>query len=254
MSFLKYLLLPPQINILLILAGILLWRRFPTLSGLAIVLSTLSLLVLALPWTSYWLRQSLEPPQPPSQEELAKAQAIVILGGGRDVSAPEFDWGDAPNNATWRRLVYGAKLYRDTGLPILVTGGADQRYERPEAELMANALEQVFNIPVKWRESESRTTAENATYSARILDRADIGTIALVSQAWHLPRAIPEFTQVGLKVIPAPTEFASPPPSGIAGWVPRAYYLRSSSIALHEWLGRGYYRLRHRMDENTRTD
>ncbi|GGY06980.1 hypothetical protein GCM10007160_38040 [Litchfieldella qijiaojingensis] len=244
MNWLKYLLLPPLVNVLLALLGALLWRHMPWLGGLLVIVGVVGLLVLATPTASYWLRQGLEPQRPIDTAELQQAEAIVILGGGRDFEAPEFGWGDAPNNATWRRLAYGAKLHRDSGLPILVSGGRLHDENVPEAELMAAALREVFDVPVAWQEGQSRTTAENARYSANILQGEGLQRVALVSQAWHLPRAMPEFTRAGLEVIPAPTEFASSPPPGLHAWLPRAYHLRHSSQALHEWLGRGVYELR----------
>ncbi|EPC03372.1 hypothetical protein L861_17675 [Litchfieldella anticariensis FP35 = DSM 16096] len=244
MNWLKYLLLPPVVNVLLALLGALLWRRMPWFGGPLMALGVIGLLFLATPVASHWLRQGLEPSHPIDTAELQQAGAIVILGGGRDFEAPEFGWGDAPSNATWRRLAYGAKLHRDSGLPILVSGGRLDDDNVPEAELMAVALREVFGVPTAWQEGRSQTTAENARYSAELLQAAGIQRVALVSQAWHLPRAVPEFTRAGLEVIPAPTEFASPPPDGLRAWLPRAYHLRQSSQALHEWLGRGVYELR----------
>ena len=105
---------------------------------------------------------------------------------------------------------------------------------------MAAALRETFDVPVRWLEGESRNTAENARFSASMLGGAGVERVALVSQAWHLPRATAEFERAGLGVIPAPTEFASAPPPGLHGWIPRAYHLQQSTQALHEWLGRGW--------------
>lgn len=244
---LKYLLLPPLVNALLLIAGLVLWNRARWLGIGLVALGLVTLLVLSMPWTSYWLRKGLEPYGPPTQAALEHAEAIVILGGGRDYGAPEFGWGDAPGNATWRRLGYGAWLARKTQLPILVTGGRVHDEATDEATLMANALQQSFAIEANWREGCSRTTAENADFSAAMLKRDGISTILLVSQAWHLPRAVEEFTRAGLAVIPAPTDFASRPPPGLMAWLPRAYHLRHSTQAIHEWLGRAVYILRARL-------
>ncbi|WP_227368065.1 YdcF family protein [Halomonas sp. M20] len=240
---LKYLLLPPLVNALLMLAGLLLWRSHRAFGTSLLVLGLVSLLIFSLPWVSYWLRKGLEPHEPPTRIALQEAQAIVILGGGRDYATPEFGWGDAPNNATWRRLGYGAWLNRETGLPILVSGGRINDEALAEATLMARALKQAFGLETRWVEERSRTTAENAEFSAAILEREGIARILLVSQAWHLPRAIPEFERAGLEVVPAPTEFASRPPNGMIAWIPRAYHLRQSTQALHEWLGRIVYKI-----------
>lgn len=244
MTLLKILLLPPTLNVLLILLGLLLSpKRF--LGALLIMLGLFGLLLLATPMASHTLRQGLEPYPTPSRAQLESAEAIVILGGGRDYEAPEFGWGDAPANPTWRRLAYGAHLHRQTELPLLVSGGRVHGERAAEARLMATALDEVFDVPVRWLESESRSTAENARISAEMLRADGIGRVAVVSQAWHLPRAAAEFEAQGLTVVPAPTEFTSPPPEGIAAWLPRAYHLNQSTRALNEWLGRAGQSLRH---------
>lgn len=247
LSLLKYFLLPPAINVLLIVAGLVIGKRRRALGIGMVSLGLATLLLLSTPWFSYWLRQGLEPYNPPSEEALERAEAIVILGGGRDYTAPEFPWLDAPNNATWRRLGYGAWLARKTQLPILVTGGRMHDEPFAEATLMANALRESFGLEATWVETRSRNTAENALLSAPLLRDAGVQSLLLVSQAWHLPRAVPEFIRAGFQVVPAPTEFASAPPSGLVGWIPRAYYLRHSAQALHERLGRVFYLMRARL-------
>ncbi|PMR74860.1 YdcF family protein [Billgrantia endophytica] len=246
MSVLKALLLPPTLNVLLILLGLMLGLR--RLAGaLLMLLGLAGLLALSTPLASHALRQGLEPYPVPIPSQLETAQAIVILGGGRDYDAPEFGWGDAPADATWRRLAYGAHLHRQTDLPILVSGGRRHDEHLAEASLMAAALRDVFAVPVRWLEEESRNTMENARFSAGMLLAADITHVALVSQAWHLPRAVAEFEAAGLTVVPAPTDFASPPPRGLRAWIPRSYHLNQSTRALNEWLGRAEIALRDRL-------
>lgn len=247
LHLLKYLLLPPLINALIIIAGLAFWKKRRRLGIGLVSLSLVMLLILATPWASYLLRTGLEPYDPPTAMALDRAEAIVVLGGGRDYDSPEFGWGDAPNDETWRRLAYGAWLSRETDLPMLVSGGRVHGEPTAEGTLMANALQQAFGLEASWIEGRSRTTAENATFSAAILKREDIRTVLLVSQAWHLPRAMPEFVRAGLVPIAAPTGFASQPPPGLVAWIPRAYHLRHSSQAMHEWAGRAVYALRARL-------
>ncbi|MBA2778911.1 YdcF family protein [Billgrantia kenyensis] len=238
MSLLKILLLPPTLNVVMVLFG--LWlspRRFS--GALFVMLGLFGLLLLSTPMASHALRQSLEPYAPAAQTQLQDTEAIVILGGGRDYAAPEFGWGDAPANPTWRRLAYGAYLHRQSGLPILVSGGRVHDEHSAEASLMAAALRDVFDAPVRWMEGESRNTTENARFSTEMLRADGITRVALISQAWHLPRAVADFEAQGLTVVPAPTELTSPPPEGLAAWLPRAYHLNQSTRALNEWGGLG---------------
>ncbi|WP_201744993.1 YdcF family protein [Aidingimonas lacisalsi] len=237
MTWLKYLALPPLANVCLTLLGMALWRVHHGLGGSLAALALGSLLLLSTPIGSHWVRSGLETYSPPDDEIIASAQAIVILGGGRDYRAAEFDWGDAPANPTWRRLAYGALLARHAELPILVSGGRPHGETLSEATLMANALNDAFGLTATWQEGDSHNTIENAINSAALLEENNIERILLVTQAWHMPRAVAAFERTSLTVIPAPTDMASPPPKGPSGWLPRAYFLRQSTQALHEWLG-----------------
>lgn len=234
-KLLSALILPPIGPILLALLGLWLARRHPRL-GRGIALSALlGVLILAFPPVADVLIRSFENEPPITAENLARAQAIVVLGGGNYHAAPEYG-GDTIGGGTLERVRYGVYLQKRSGLPILVTGGAPYG-GRPEGETMKEAIEREFGGKVKWTESASRDTAENAAFSARMLKAAGVTRIALVSHAWHLPRAIELFTWQGLEVYPAPTSFSTQPPSTFAQALPSGGALGSSSAALHEWLG-----------------
>ncbi|OHC61774.1 MAG: hypothetical protein A2040_14385 [Rhodocyclales bacterium GWA2_65_19] len=243
-KLLAALILPPTGPLLLAFLG--LWltrarsRRWQHGGRLLAAFSLLGLFVLSLPIVGNGLLASLEPAPPIARSDLAKAQAIVVLGGGTYYGAPEYG-GDTVGRATLERLRYGARLARESRLPLLVTGGAPFG-GRPEAELMRDALEHDFGVKVRWIEAASRDTAENASLSASMLKAAGIARIALVSHGWHLPRAIPLFQKQGLEVIPAPTAFTTASPSRMEDLLPRD--LNRSRQALNEYLGQLYNRLK----------
>ncbi len=110
---------------------------------------------------------------------------------------------------------------------------------------MKAALEGDFAVPVAWAEDQSRTTWENAVYTARLLQSEKITTVVLVSQAWHLPRAQWSFERVGLKALPWPAPRTPLAFAGIEDVTPNAAALQDTFRALHELIGDLYYRLRH---------
>lgn len=239
-KLLAALILPPTGPLLLALCGLWLTRatksRLWRNGGFTLAsLSLLGLLLLSLPVVGRALMAPLEPHAPISPAQLRQVQAIVILGGGSYHAAPEYG-GDTVSHATLERLRYGVRLARASGLPLLVTGGAPFG-GRPEGESMREALEQDFGVKVRWVESVSRDTAENASLSAPLLKAAGITRIALLSHGWHLPRAIPLFEREGLAVIPAPTLFSTGSPSLFESLLP-GDGLGLSRMALHEYLGR----------------
>ena len=231
------LILPPMSLILLALAGLWLSKKHPKTGRSLATLSLAALLILSLPITGNALLQSLETLPPISEAQLRDVQAIVILGGGKNNQAPEFGNQDTFNRWTLQRLRYGAYLQQQTGKPILVTGGG-LFGERSEADAMSESLQRDFHAKDIWTEDQSKDTAENALYSAAILKQYGIERIALISQSWHLPRAIKLFEQRGLTVYPAPTGYTNEDNEPIIRWLPKASAMDKSSIAIKEYLGR----------------
>ncbi|QEL54563.1 YdcF family protein [Chromobacterium paludis] len=235
------LMLPPLIYLLPIALGALLGKRRPRLSG-ALLLAGLALgYLLSIPQTAIWLANRLERYPVIAMDQVRQAQAIVVLGGGKK-PAPEYG-RDEPNGDTLARLRYGAYLARQSGKPLLVSGGAPLGGE-PEAEVMARTLRDDYGLTPRWVESRSNTTLENAQFSAEILKRDGVTRIALVSQGWHLARAVPFFVRQGLAVAPAPTAFTRYAGGGVFWWIPSGRSMQECHSLLREYLGQLFYRAR----------
>src|SRR5690606_38101425 len=128
-----------------------------------------------------------------------RADAIVVLGAGREQNDPA--WGeDQPGLLAIERVRYAARLAKASGLPLLTSGGLHFGEPPSEAALMADTLIRDLGVPVRWREERSRTTWENARYSAEMLRAHGIRRVVLVTQAWHMPRARWSFEAVGFEV------------------------------------------------------
>lgn len=235
-------LLPPLS--ILVLGGWGLWlmrqRRRQRLGRWLVLLSGLMLWLLSTPYLAGRLLDGLKPP--PQAIRADTAEAIVILAGGAYRANLEYG-GDTVGRLTLERLRYGAHLARRTALPVLVTGG-DPAGGVPEARLMQAVLETEFGVPVRWVEDRSHNTRENARYTAQILKAAGVRRILLVSHAWHLKRAIPEFERAGLAVVPAGIGYARALPPGVMDFIPSARALLDSHYALHEGIGLIWYRIR----------
>jgi uncharacterized SAM-binding protein YcdF (DUF218 family) len=165
--------------------------------------------------------------------EARQAEAIVILGGGVRPQAPEFG-GDTLGRLTLERVRYGAFLARQTGLPVLVAGGAPEEGVRAEAELMREALQREFGVPVRWSEDQSRNTRENAANAAAILSAEAVRRVLLVTHGFDVRRARALFEAAGLEVIAAPTQVPGPGSPSVAEFLPSASALAVSHLALYE--------------------
>jgi uncharacterized SAM-binding protein YcdF (DUF218 family) len=235
-------LLPPLSLILLLAAGLIIHRRHARLAMSLILLSTTALYALSTPWVGHFLLQTLEISRPISTYATTRADAIVVLGGGRRIGSAEYG-GDTLNGISLERLRYAAQLYRSSGLPILVTGGKPSGGTLAEGRIMQHILQSEYGIPTRWVEDAALTTWDNARLSAQLLKPSGARHIVLVTHAWHLRRAIPLFEAQGLSVIPAGIQFSSTRIDSILDCLPTPAGLRDSTFALHEWLGILWYKL-----------
>jgi len=239
-------LLPPLNLLLLGAIGVLLWHKRPRIAR-ALVTASLALLWLcSTPYFAEGALHLLEGTPYAVDPTTQPADAIVVLGGGTYFHAPEYA-GDTVDDASLVRLRYAAKLQRETGKPVLVSGGKPLGNNLPEAQQMKTVLENEFKVPVRWTEDASANTLENALYSYALLQKAGIKRIYLVTHAWHMPRAAFVFRQVGFKVVPAPTAWTTRYKTDLLAFVPRAEALRDSAIFTHEVIGLLWYRLKSRL-------
>jgi uncharacterized SAM-binding protein YcdF (DUF218 family) len=249
-SLIETFILPPGFILVMLVVGILLLRWRPLLARSLLVLSLVSLYLLSTPFVSGWLMQRLEiyPALTAADIEAAPAQAIVVLSSGRDRNAREYG-GDTVGPNTLIRCRYAAWLHQRTGLPVLASGGIPGKAAQSLAQMMADFMKAELAVREVWLEDRSGNTFENARYSAELLRERQIDTIFLVTQAWHLRRAVGAFETTGLKVIPAPTAMRgtniSSEQADLNSWLPNAWALTRSYAALREFGGLIWYRIRY---------
>jgi uncharacterized SAM-binding protein YcdF (DUF218 family) len=243
-SVAESLLLPPVSLLVLALVGLLIEPRYRRLGhGMGIV-GVVGTLVLAMPIVGWGFMSALEqdlPLQPPPD---APPQAIVILGGDLQRSGHTTVTFD-PGPLSLERLRYGAQLYRQTHLPILITGTHERADEPPVAGVMADSMEHDFQVPVQWVEDQAHDTWENAQFSAAILREHGIRSVYVVTQAWHMRRALIAFSSAGITVTAVPTRLDRIPGPYLAmAFVPSVSGWLASFYAMHESVGCAWYALR----------
>jgi len=231
---LSSLLLPPTSLVALAIIGAFAMKRRRALGLVLVVASQLLLLALSMPVVANSLVGSLEPP-PVSIGELKGAQAIVVLGGGRNLGSPEWG-GETVNEYTLRRARYGAKLARETALPVYVSGGKPTGGQLAEGTLLRELIAREFNQPVKWVDAAAATTREQALIAAQDLKPHQINRVVLVTDAVHMPRAKRAFELAGLAVVAASTGYTAQRPFASYQLIPNPTALRESHIALREWI------------------
>jgi len=215
----------------LLLAG---WKR----AGRALILAgTAGFVVIAALPVGAWLLLPLERrfPQP---ELPVHADGIIVLGGAVNprLSAA---WGmPQANDHVERMTELPALAARYPDARIIFTGGSGS-LRHPDAREAPVAAEFWRRMGLDTRrvlfEDQSRNTWENAVYSKRLASPASGETWILVTSAFHMPRSVGIFRQVGWEVLPYPVAYiASPSPD----WdVDLAGGLEKVETAVREYIG-----------------
>ena len=241
-SILIALALPPVCCLWLTIAGFVVVRRNRRWGGVMVGLGLFGLTLLSIPVIADSLIVALEQNLPVTPPADAMPQAIVILGGDltRTAEAPYA----LPGLLTLDRLRAGAALQHRTKLPILVTGGTVQPDREAVARVMAVSLRDDFQVPATWVEDASEDTWQNASFSAMILKKQNIHSVYVVTQGWHMRRAMIAFRRAGLLATAAPTSIETPLRPIMWDFLPRASAWGWSYFALHEWIGCTWYAIR----------
>jgi uncharacterized SAM-binding protein YcdF (DUF218 family) len=259
-SLLSAWLLPPVSLFLLALLGLLLIRRRPRFGGVLAALALVAGIALSTPVGARllmaWVEQPyarLDPaPLRLPQERLAAwrkkpaeaPQAIVVLSGGTVADGAASNQPNRVGSASLERLLHAHRVARLTGLPLLLSGGVTLQGGEPEARLMRAVLEGDLSTSVKWLETRSRDTAENAAFTREILQAAGIRRVLLVTHGYHMRRAQEAFRKEGFVVTPAPHSFlAGPARFRWLDLVPTLEAIVTARLAIREIIGLAWYHL-----------
>ena len=228
----------PTLLLLGIAFGIWISSKKPKLGKSLAIFSTALLWIFSTPAFNVWLSHNLLTQYKPTTAQELKAQgvqAIVVLGGGVETGQPD---GIQQLQATaLDRLRHGIELSRKTGIPVMVTGGKGwgaKAGSENEAEISARVAREVFQFEIKWTESESRDTQENAFNSKQLLTKQGISKIALVTHSWHMPRSSKAFQKVGFDVATAPMGFVANKEVDLVSLLPNGATLNGTAATFRE--------------------
>jgi len=212
------------------------WRR---LARLVAALAVAEILVLSFPPVADML---FEPLQDKARAAAAEApaccyDAIVVLGGGVSPAAPPFIMEPGLNDSA-DRVWYAARLYhRGVAKRIIVSGGsllAAKGLATTEAEAMRQFLVDL-GVPSEAivSEGQSLNTIENIRNVRQLVGDA---RVALVTSAFHMPRALKLAREGNLNVGAFPTDWRAPAElrQSWENWVPQLDAMAASNAGLRE--------------------
>jgi len=178
---------------------------------------------------------------------------IIVLGGAINSEASQAR-GSLEMDASGERIVTMLQLARRyPAARIVFSGGSDNLIDAPvsEAPIASDLLEDFGTAGSRIvLETESRTTAENASATRALVSPKPGERWLLVTSAFHMPRAIGAFRKAGFDVEAYPVDWRT------RGWQDAWTPFRAASmglarmdVAVHEWIGLFVYWMTARTSE-----
>ncbi len=243
-------LVPGNLLLLLLLAGLFQLVRSRRRRGLALaLLAALLLLTVAVLPVGQWAAAPLEE-RFPIPAIPARLDGIIVLGGAVEPEVTYAHGQIALNDAAERITEAVVLAQRHPEAKLLLSGGDAALLPRvggTEAEVMRAILVEMGVAPERLLlEDRSRNTFENAALSRALAQPKPGETWLLVTSAWHMPRAVGCFREVGWDVLPYPVDFhtEAAPHADFA----LAAHLSLLDLVAKEWAGLVAYRLLGRVD------
>jgi uncharacterized SAM-binding protein YcdF (DUF218 family) len=246
-KLISFWIMPLQVSVVLMLVGLwlVLRRRRERLGRRLLVAGVGVLLFFSHNFVSAHLVQSLESRYAPIPEltpgatlpaELARCRNIVVLGGGNgDVATLSATSKLSPNSLG--RIVEGVRLLRLLPDARLIVSGPAVGNSPTHASVLARAAVSLGTDPQRIVQIDTALDTEDEAFAVRKIVGDE--PVALVTSAWHMPRAAALFRKAGVNALPCPTDFLGKPNPGWR-WNDVLFdsgSLDNSTLAVHERLG-----------------
>ena len=182
------------------------------------------------------LEQRFQRPNP-----VAPPDGIIVLGGSFDTVVAGARREIALTEAAERLTEIAALARRWPQARIVFSGGSGQIIYggATEADLAARVF-QSFGVPLERMtfEGRSRNTVENARFTRDLVTPGPGERWLLVTSAYHMPRAVGCFRQVGFDVEAWPVDYRTRgPEDATRPFSSVSAGLRRTDVAVREWVG-----------------
>jgi uncharacterized SAM-binding protein YcdF (DUF218 family) len=250
----SFFLMPLPLCLALLVAGLFISRRgrHPVLVRRLLAVATVLLLVFSNRYLSIRLLRPLEDRYPaipemapwaPVQDTIAGCSYVVVLGGGHS-EMPGVSATGRLSTSALARVVEAVRILGNVPGARLIVSGPGEPGRQTHASVLAHAAESLGVRPERIILIDTARDTEDESFAvARLVEGK---RIALVTSAWHMPRAAHLFRKAGVDVVPCPADFVS---RGYIhmGWNIFAWDSESlgrSTLAVHETIGLLWLRLR----------
>ncbi len=137
-----------------------------------------------------------------------QGDVIVMLGGGAMQDTPDVDGTGSLCSSPSSRLLTALRLHQKLGVPILLSGGQVYADSGAEAKIARRVL-MSLGVPEQdiLVETQSLNTRQNAKFSGKIMEQQGFSHPILVTSAFHMERAMLNFSKEGIEAVPFPTDY-----------------------------------------------
>lgn len=231
-----------------VVGGLLLAGRFRRLGGWLLGIALAGLVVCGFSPLGHLLILPLDERFPQwTQGDGPPPDGIIVLGGSFDTAVSAGRGVVALNEAGERLTAFAELARRYPDAKLVFTGGSgsivfDRSTEADTASSLFAGLgldETRFIL-----EDQSRNTWQNAVFTKELVEPKPGERWLLVTSAWHMPRAIGCFREIGFDVEAYPADFRTRGWNDL--WRPfdtASEGLRRVDTAMREWVGLVAYRL-----------
>lgn len=241
-SILSALLLPMSIFwVLVLISGILYWRKKNKPSRLLGMISLLWLLVISTPFLpnalASYLENRYDVVSPDGLGSTNQPVNILVLGASHtpDERLPATD---QLSEVALTRLVEGIRLHRLLPNSRLITSGSAGREGPSQAEVFGKAAV-LLGVEEKniVRLNFPKNTWTEALEYKRLL--GDSAQLIVVTSAMHMPRSMKLFKKAGLQPVAAPTNYLIKQGkyNSSWNWIPSSKHINKMECAAHEYVG-----------------
>lgn len=169
--------------------------------------------------------------------DLDGVEWVVVLGGGH-ISDARLPANTQLSRATLTRLVEGIRIHRLLPNSRLLLSGGSFFGKISNAEVMAEAA---LGLGVDKSHIVLESLSKDTKDEAMLVGKMVVGErFVLVTSAAHMHRSMALFEKLGMKPIPAPTDYLAKKDDGSftpGMFFPSANHLQKAESAFHEYLG-----------------
>ncbi len=247
-------LMPLPVCVGLLFVGVALLRsaRRPALGRRLVLLAAVLLFLFSNRFVSLHLLGPLEARYPAIPEASARSAvpaqvegcAYVVVLGSANSDVPGIPATSRLSTSGLGRLVEAIRILNLLPSARLIVSGPGRPGHPSHAAILALAAESLGVSPGRITLIEDARDTEDES-------RAVAGIVAgkrtaLVTSAWHMPRAAALFGRAGVTFVPCPSDFGAG--TSLSSAWQGAYFdsesLERSTLAVHEWIGLLWLRLR----------